>query len=43
MDIGRQMIADGFAIAHYDSLGGYRTHPRLADYGALDAVTPAAC
>ena len=43
MDIGRQMIADGYAIARYDSLDGYQTHPRQADYRALDAATPAAC
>ena len=43
VDVGRQMIADGFAIARYDSLDGYQTHPRQADYRALDAATPAAC
>ena len=43
VDIGRQMIADGYAIARYDSLDGYQTHPRQADYRALDAATPAAC
>jgi endonuclease YncB( thermonuclease family) len=43
VDIGRQMMADGFAIARYDSLDGYHTHPRQADYRALDAATPAAC
>ena len=32
VDIGRQMIADGFAIARYDSLDGYQTHPRQTDY-----------
>jgi endonuclease YncB( thermonuclease family) len=43
VDVGRQMIADGFAVARYDSLDGYQTHPRQADYRALDAATPAAC
>ena len=43
VDIGRQMIADGFAIARYDSLDGYQTHPRQADYWALAAASPAAC
>lgn len=43
VDIGRQMIADGFAIARYDSLDGYQTHPRQTDYRALDVVTPPAC
>ena len=42
-DIGREMIADGFARARYDSMDGYQTHPRQADYRALDAATPAAC
>ena len=43
LDLGRQMIADGFAIARYDSLDGYQTHPRQADYRTLDAATPPAC
>jgi endonuclease YncB( thermonuclease family) len=43
VDVGRQMIADGFAIARYDGLDGYQTHPRQADYRSLDAATPAAC
>ena len=43
VDVGRQMIADGYALARYDSLDGYQTHPRQADYRALDAATPAAC
>ena len=43
MDVGRQMIADGFAVARYDSLDGYQTHPRQADYRALGAAAPATC
>ena len=43
VDVGRQMIADGYAIARYDSVDGYQTHPRQADYRALDLATPAAC
>ena len=43
VDVGRQMIADGFAIARYDSLDGYQTHPRQTDYRALDVATPPAC
>jgi endonuclease YncB( thermonuclease family) len=43
VDIGRQMIADGFAIARYDSLDGYERHPRQDDYRHLGAVTAAAC
>ena len=43
VDIGRQMIADGYAVARYDNLDGYQTHPRQADYRTLDAATPAAC
>jgi len=43
VDVGRQMIADGYAIARYDSLDGYQHHPRQADYRALDAARPAAC
>ena len=43
VDVGRQLIADGFAIARYDSLDGYQTHPRQADYRTLDTATPAAC
>ena len=37
------MIADGSAIAQYDLLDRYRTHPRQDDYRALDAATPPAC
>jgi hypothetical protein len=36
------MIADGHAIARYDSLDSYQTRPRQADYRALDEATPAA-
>jgi len=43
VDIGRQMIVDGFAIARYDSLDGYQRHPRQDDYRALDAATPPVC
>jgi endonuclease YncB( thermonuclease family) len=43
VDVGRQMIADGYAVARYDNLDGYQTHPRQTDYRALDAATPPAC
>ena len=39
VDVGRQMIADGYAVARC----GYQRHPRQDDYGTLDASTPAAC
>jgi len=41
-DAGRALIADGLAIARYDSRDGYGSHPREADYVAVDAATPAA-
>jgi hypothetical protein len=37
------MIADGFAVARYDGLDGYRAHPRQTDHRNLDAATPPAC
>ena len=39
-DVGREMIASGWAIARYDSRDGYGAHPREADYIALDARVP---
>lgn len=39
-DAGETMIAEGFAIARYDSRDGYGGHPREADYVALDEATP---
>jgi endonuclease YncB( thermonuclease family) len=43
LDVGRQMIADGFAIARYDSLDGYDHHPRQENYRALGAASPPTC
>ena len=37
-DLGREIIANGLAIARYDSRDGYGAHPREADYVALDAA-----
>jgi endonuclease YncB( thermonuclease family) len=41
VDAGRELIAQGFAIARYDSRDGYGGHPREADYVAVDAASPA--
>lgn len=40
-DIGLAQIRDGYAIARYDGLDGYATHPRQTEYRRLDAATPA--
>jgi hypothetical protein len=42
-DAGRTLIAEGLAIARYDSRDGYGGHPREADYVALDQATPNYC
>jgi hypothetical protein len=41
IDAGRSLIADGLAVARYDSRDGYGRHAREADYVALDAATVA--
>lgn len=43
IDVGRRLIAEGFAHARYDSLDGYEHHPRQDDYRALDAATTNRC
>jgi hypothetical protein len=43
VDAGRVLIGEGLAIARYDSRDGYGSHPREADYVALDAATPNVC
>jgi endonuclease YncB( thermonuclease family) len=40
IDTGRTLIADGLAVARYDSRDGYGPHPREADYVSLDLGTP---
>ena len=41
-DAGETMIAEGFAIARYDSRDGYGRHTREDDYLAADFVSPPA-
>jgi endonuclease YncB( thermonuclease family) len=43
VDLGRLLIAEGYAHARYDSLDGYPHHPRQDDYRALDAATTNRC
>ena len=43
VDVGRTLIAEGLAIARYDSRDGYPAHPREADYRALDAQQVSIC
>lgn len=43
VDVGRLLIAEGFAHARYDSLDGYEHHPRQDDYRAVDAATTHRC
>ena len=43
VDAGRVLIAEGLAVARYDSRDGYPAHPREADYRRLDATTPNIC
>lgn len=38
LDLGRELIAAGLAIARYDSRDGYGSHPREADYVSLDSA-----
>lgn len=40
LDAGRDQIAQGLAVARYDSRDGYGRHPRETDYVSLDAATP---
>jgi endonuclease YncB( thermonuclease family) len=37
-DAGLSLIADGWAIARYDSRDGYGAHPRESSYVAADAA-----
>ena len=41
VDLGLEMIKQGWAVARYDSRDGYGRHPREASYVAADAVSPA--
>ena len=41
VDLGLEMIKQGWAVARYDSRDGYGWHPREASYVAADAVSPA--
>ena len=40
VDAGLQLIADGWAIARYDSRDGYGRHPREDAYVAADLAAP---
>ncbi|TWG91025.1 Micrococcal nuclease (thermonuclease) homologs [Nocardioides sp. J9] len=40
LDVGRQMLDKGLAIARYDSRDGYGRHPREDDYIAADEAAP---
>ena len=40
VDAGRQLLADGFAIARYDSRDGYGFHPREPEYIREDRGAP---
>lgn len=42
-DIGLQLIADGYAIARYDSRDGYGRHPREDQYVAADKASQGIC
>jgi endonuclease YncB( thermonuclease family) len=39
-DAGLSLIADGWAIARYDSRDGYGAHPRESEYVAADLAAP---
>jgi endonuclease YncB( thermonuclease family) len=41
LDVGAALIAEGYAIARYDSRDGYGRHDREDTYIALDAASPA--
>lgn len=43
LDVGRTLIAEGLAVARYDSLDGYPKHPRQDDYRALDRQQKSIC
>jgi endonuclease YncB( thermonuclease family) len=40
LDVGAALVADGYAIARYDSRDGYGTHDRQDAYWNLDALSP---
>jgi endonuclease YncB( thermonuclease family) len=42
-DAGRVLLAEGLAVARYDSRDGYGAHPREADYIAVDAASEQGC
>lgn len=43
VDIGRTLIAEGYANARYDSRDSYGGHEREQEYRDLDAATPHRC
>jgi endonuclease YncB( thermonuclease family) len=40
LDVGAALVAEGYAIARYDSRDGYGLHDRESTYIALDAASP---
>jgi endonuclease YncB( thermonuclease family) len=40
LDVGAALVAEGYAIARYDSRDGYGTHDRQDAYWDLDALSP---
>jgi endonuclease YncB( thermonuclease family) len=43
VDAGKELIAQGYAIARYDSRDGYGEHPRESLYIEVDQASPNYC
>ena len=43
VDVGGQLLAQGYAVARYNSTDGYGLHPREAEYAALAQPSPVVC